>query len=357
MSAKEHCLIRRRIVQVGLCLLVVLPAAFAAVGAAPQSPLVPPPLLLEGGRRLEFVRAFSSEQDVKTKHPLWNKLLDVIAGAPNRVRMVRPYDVVTDSRGRIIVSDPGAALIHIFDFDHGKYEKLVGGPNNSFKSPIGVAVDNNDNIYVADSELGMVLVFDSHGKFRRYIGNLKGEGFFKRPTGIAVDAPNNRVYVTDTLHDAVYYADLQGNILGHFGSRGSGQGEFNYPTELVLQNRELFVVDAMNFRVQFLDEKGRYLGSFGQVGPETGHLWRTKGLAMDNEGHFYVADAMLNVVQVFDREGTLLYYFGQQGEQLGEFNFPSGVFVDRHDRVYVVDMLNHRVEVFQYFDKAKAGSN
>ena len=353
MSPGAYCMLRQKVAQAGLCLLMVFPAA--ADQAAPQAP---PPLLLEGGRRLEFVRAFSAEQEVKTKHSIWNKLIEVIAGAPNRVRMVRPYDVVTDSRGRIIVTDPGAALVHIFDFENGKYQKLVGSPKESFRSPMGVAVDNSDNVYVADSELEKVLVFDSRGKFRSYIGNLKGgEGYFKRPTGIAVDAPNNRVYVTDTLRDAVYYTDLEGNILGHFGSRGSGPGQFNFPTELLTQNGELFVVDAMNFRVQFFDGKGQYHGSFGQMGSVTGYLWRTKGMAMDNEGHFYVADAVLDVVQVFDREGTLLYYFGEQGDRLGEFNFPAGVSIDRNDRVYVVDMLNRRVEVFQYIDKARASSN
>jgi len=353
MSPGAYCMLRQKVAQAGLCLLMVFPAA--ADQAAPQAP---PPLLLEGGRRLEFVRAFSAEQEVKTKHSIWNKLIEVIAGAPNRVRMVRPYDVVTDSRGRIIVTDPGAALVHIFDFENGKYQKLVGSPKESFRSPMGVAVDNSDNVYVADSELEKVLVFDSRGKFRSYIGNLKGgEGYFKRPTGIAVDAPNNRVYVTDTLRDAVYYTDLEGNILGHFGSRGSGPGQFNFPTELLTQNGELFVVDAMNFPVQFFDGKGQYHGSFGQMGSVTGYLWRTKGMAMDNEGHFYVADAVLDVVQVFDREGTLLYYFGEQGDRLGEFNFPAGVSIDRNDRVYVVDMLNRRVEVFQYIDKARASSN
>jgi DNA-binding beta-propeller fold protein YncE len=154
--------------------------------------------------------------------------------------------------------------------------------------------------------------------------------------------------VTDTLRDAVYYTDLQGNILGHFGKRGSGVGEFNYPTELLLRNDELFVVDAMNFRIQVFDRNGQYRGQFGQMGSVTGYQWRSKGLAMDSEAHLYLADAYMDVVQVFDREGTLLYYFGRQGPGLGQFEVPAGVCIDRNDRVYVVDTFNRRVEVFQY---------
>jgi DNA-binding beta-propeller fold protein YncE len=338
---------------VAVLLLAFIPTAVANSKDKTSPQPSPPPLLLEGNRRLEFVRSFSSEQEVKTKRSFWNKVVDFVAGPPDLHRMVRPYGVETDSHGRVIVSDPGAALVHIFDFAQGKYQKLEGGKQH-FVSPIGLAVDSSDNIYVADSELGKVLVFNNRGKFQRYIGNLKGEGYFKRPTGLAVDAAHDRLYVTDTLRDAVYYTDLQGNVLGHFGKRGSGVGEFNYPTELLLHDDELFVVDAMNFRVQVFDRNGQYRGQFGQMGSVTGYLWRSKGLAMDSEAHLYLADAFMDVVQVFDREGTLLYFFGRQGPGLGQFEVPAGVCIDKNDRVYVVDTFNRRVEVFQYAGIKKA---
>ena len=45
-------------------------------------------------------------------------------------------------------------------------------------------------------------------------GSLKGgEGFFKRPTGISIDAETHRVYVTDTLRDKVYILDADGRVL------------------------------------------------------------------------------------------------------------------------------------------------
>jgi DNA-binding beta-propeller fold protein YncE len=332
-----------------LSLVLLVNGAFLFAGdKRTEPPAVAPPLLvLEGGRSLHFVRTFSSETEVKTKRSLWSRVLNFVAGAPDIHRMVRPYDVATDSQGRIIVTDPGAALVHIFDFEKQKYHKLEGGKEN-FKSPIGIAVDGNDNIYVADSELGKILVFDSRGKFRHYIGDLKGEGYFKRPTGLAIDPAQHRLYVTDTLRDAVYTTDLDGNILGHFGKRGDAPGEFNYPTEILVHADELIVVDAMNFRVQIFDRKGGFRTQFGQMGEATGTMFRSKGLAIDSEGDFYIADALLDVVQVFDRRGELLYFFGQPGTSAAEFQLPSGVCIDRHGKIYVVDSFNRRVEVFQY---------
>lgn len=329
--------------------LLLLPAlAFAANKRAATPLSVPPALPLEGGRRLEFVRAFSSEQEIKTKRGFWTKVLDFVAGAPDSHTLVRPYGIATDSAGRIIVTDPGAALVHIFDLQKQKYHSLRGSGKQEFRSPIGVAVDSSDNVYVADSELGKIFVFDAHGKFRRYIGDLKGEGYFKRPTGVAVDAARNRIYVTDTLKNSVYTADLEGNILGHFGTRGDGNGEFNYPTEILARNDELIVVDAMNFRIQIFDRQGAFRTQFGQLSDVTGGMFRSKGLAIDSEGDFYLADAFMDVVQVFNREGQLLYFFGQPGTDAAQFQLPAGVSIDRQDRVYVVDSYNQRVQIFQY---------
>ena len=46
---------------------------------------------LDGGRKLTYQRSFSSEQEVKPNRGFWNKLVDVIAGAPDYRFLVRPY--------------------------------------------------------------------------------------------------------------------------------------------------------------------------------------------------------------------------------------------------------------------------
>src|SRR6202007_1300357 len=110
-------------------------------------------------------------------------------------------------------------------------------------APQCVAVDAQDNIYVTDSEVGKIFVFNANGKYQRAIGSLKGgEGYFKRPTGIAVDSQAQRIYVTDTLRNKIYVMDMQGSVLQTIGKLGTGDGEFNYPTELRLNGSNLAVV-------------------------------------------------------------------------------------------------------------------
>jgi sugar lactone lactonase YvrE len=366
-----------------LCIAIVLLLAASAwaskqpAGAVPA----PPDLLLEGGRKLSYERSFSSEREVKIKRGFWTRVLDAVAGEPDYHRLIRPYSVVTDSHGRIIVTDPGAGGVHIFDFSQQKY-KFISRDNDhdGLKAPQCVATDSADNIYVTDSESGKIFVFRADGKFQRVIGSLKGgEGFFKRPTGIAVDSQAQRIYVTDTLRDQIFVLDMQGNVVqtightpgslnamqaggggesnstgeagpGYAGGRASDElVQFHFPTELRLHGDELIVVDAMDFRIQVLDRSGNFRYAIGRNDDSPSGMFRPKGVGVDSEGHLYVAESLSGLVQVFDREGRLLYYFGQKGTGFGEFQLPTGLFIDAKDRVYVVDSYNRRVQVFHYY--------
>jgi sugar lactone lactonase YvrE len=306
-------------------------------------------LLMDGGRRLVFERSFSSEREVRIKRSFWTKIKDAVVGEPDYRSLVRPYGVAEDSRGRIIITDPGAYGVHIFDFAQQKYKFLSHDEgDNAMRAPQCVAVDQQDNIYVTDGDAGKIFVFGADGKFQRVIGGLKGgEGIFKRPTGIAVDSVSQRIYVSDTWRDRVFVLDMQGRVLRSIGKFGHADGEFNLPTDLRLVGKDLAVVDAMNFRVQVFDASGGFRYAFGRAGGSLSDIYRPKGLGIDAEGHFYVADAFHNLVQVFDREGNLLYYFGKEAG-VGDFELPAGLSVDASGRILVFDSYHRRVQVFHY---------
>lgn len=338
-----------------LLLLKPLPGSPAPHDSKARTVTVPV-LLLDGGRKLVFDRSLSTEKDLHPKRGLFKKMLDVVVGAPDVHSMVRPFSVVTDSRGRVIVTDPGANGVHMFDLKEQKYKFITRKEKSreAMTTPQCVAVDAQDRIYVTDSDLGKIFVFEPDGKFSRVIGSLKhGEGFFKHPTGIAVDSEAQRIYVSDTWRNEIFVTDLEGNVLQKIGKSGSGQGEFNFPTDLRLDGVNLIVLDAMNFRVQVLDRSGAFQYAIGNLGDDQAEMFRPKGLGFDSEGHLYTAEGVSGIVQVFDRRGRLLYYFGKRGTGFGEFQLPTGLFVDREDHVYVVDSYNHRVQRFLYFAQGK----
>ena len=308
-----------------------------------------PELLLEAGRRLTYEQSITSERDVGGKQGLWSKLAGIVAGAREVREMVRPYGIAVDSRGRVIVTDPAISAVHIFDLAEHKYRRVERWDKSKdpMIAPQGVAIDEKDNIYVTDSEAGKVFVFDPQGKTRKVFGSLRREGFFKRPTGIAIDRETHRVYVTDTLADRVYILDADGRVLRSFGRHGGEKGEFNFPIEVQAKDGVVAVVDAMNFRVQLFDRDGNFQAQIGTSGDPASGIYRPKGIGIDSEDHVYVVDSELGMVQVFDLTGRLLYRFGN-GTNFGRFLLPTGLFIDRNDRVYLVDSYNRRVQVFQY---------
>jgi DNA-binding beta-propeller fold protein YncE len=335
-------------------LLALLIAAMLIPASAAKKPKTPaeapwPELLLQDGRKLTYERTFTNEHDVR-KPSFFTKMTDIIVGEPDYKPLVRPYSIASDSKGRLIISDPGAGGVHIFDFAQHKYKFLDRQEKSKdpMIEPQCVAVDGKDNIYITDSKAGKVFLFEANGKYRGAFGSLKGgEGFFKRPTGIAIDSETQDVYVTDTLRDRVYVLDQKGTVLRYFGKHGGGDGEFNVPTEVQIKGNTVAVVDSMNFRIELFDRSGKYLGSIGTPGDPSGMIYRPKALAFDSEDHIYLVEAESGTVEVFDREGRLLYYFGN-GTGFGRFLLPTGLTIDRNDRVYLVDSYNRRVQIFQY---------
>lgn len=295
---------------------------------------------------VEYVRTIPSVREFTKPRSFFGKLLNWVAGPPDdKPEIIRPYSTTHDSTGRLLIADPGQQGVHIFDFEKRKYQFLKGPKGKTFLSPIDLACDINDDIYVSDSMRAAVYVFDVRGKFLRTIGAAVP---LQRPTGIALDSKARRLYLTDTLRHQVIVMGLDGSFARSIGRRGVGEGEFNFPTALALSGGRLYVVDAMNFRVQTLTTEGSFVSSFGKLGTHTGTLNRPKGIAIDTDGDLYVVDALFETVQVFDRQGQLLYYFGSGGAKPGQFQLPAGISIDNRNVITVADSLNHRVQVFRY---------
>jgi len=304
---------------------------------------------------VEYVRTIPSVREFTKPTGFFAKLLNFIAGPPDdKPEIVRPYATTHDSLGRLLVADPGQRGVHIFDFEKHKYQFVKGPKDKPFVSPIDVACDSRDQIYVSDSVRARVYVFDPRGRFLRAIGGPdSSDARLLRPTGMALDRAAQRLYLTDTLRHQVLAFSLDGTLIRAIGRRGSGEGEFNYPTALTLSRGKLYVVDSMNFRVQTISPDGKFIGSFGRLGDRSGTLNRPKGIAADSYGNLYLVDALFGTVQVIDPDGRLLYYFGSDGSRPGQFQLPSGISIDDRNVIYVADSLNHRVQVFRYWRRSQ----
>jgi DNA-binding beta-propeller fold protein YncE len=308
-------------------------------------PVWPPP---PQTARIQYIRSISGPSDIGMKKSWFKKTMETIFGKDEATEMLlRPYGVFADSE-RIYVTDPGNRLLHVFDMREKKYLKITKADEKEFISPIGVASDKNGEIYVSDSLLKRVFLFNKEGKYLREIGSDK---VFIRPAGIAID--EERLYVVDTHgHKILVFSKKDGSFLFSFGKHGRGKGEFNYPTNIFTgKDNFIYITDSMNFRVQIFDTYGNFISTFGKHGDGSGDFSKPKGIAVDSEGYIYVADAQFDTVQIFDKDGRLLLAFGNTGRGKGQLILPAGLFIDEKDRIYVADSYNNRIQIFQYLKR------
>ena len=306
--------------------------------------------------RVELVDTMVGAEDFAIRRGMFSRLGEALLGPSGKPRrLLQPFSVAADAQGRILVSDSAAAVVHLFDSARNRHQVLQGPERQRLRSPIGMDTDATGNVYVSDSALGKIFVFDRQGRFQRFLGDLRGEGFFKRPTGLAVHPESGHLYVTDTLRHKIYRLDTRGVIESEWGRRGSAGGEFNYPTAVACAGDRVFVLDAMNFRVQVFTPEGKFISAFGDLRNAPGGFFRPKGLAVDAQRRLvFVVDALFEVVQVFSYEGRLLLAFGHGGTGPGEFRLPAGICLRPDGRILVADSYNRRIQVFHVVEILRA---
>lgn len=274
---------------------------------------------------------------------VWSRVVNTVAGSRRgREPLVQPQGLAVDELGNLCIADPGAAAVIMLDRARDRRLRWTGVGDRPFVMPVSVA-KRGDLVVVADTGWGQVVGFDEDGRQRFLLGPE-----LKQPAGLAL--AGNSLWIADAALHTLFRYDLDGHLLGQVGRRGSGPGEFNFPTHLcAAPDGRLFVTDAMNHRVQVLDAEGRPLGSFGGSGEGKGQFSRPKGLAVDAHNRVFVVDALFDNVQIFDDTGRLLLYFGEAGSTPGDFWLPSGLAL-AGNRLYVADSYNHRIQVFQNLD-------
>lgn len=302
--------------------------------------------------RYRYVGELTGEENFRTRQGQTSgmqKALKWLAGIDDEDRansLQRPQGVVVDDAGRIYVSDISRQAVLVFDPVAGRLRVWSQARSEvPFRSPVGVALDADGGLLVADAERGAVFRLDADGRPRGSIGQAE----LRRPTGVARDPVSGRIFVADTRRHQVVVFDRTGRFLDHWGRRGDEPGRFNAPTYIYWSGGRLYVADTLNARVQVLDGRdGHWLKTIGRRGLYVGNFERPKGVAVDDEGNVYVVESYRDHLLIFDRDGRFLLPIGGTGKQVGQFFLPAGVSVDRRNRIYVADMFNGRVVVFQY---------
>jgi DNA-binding beta-propeller fold protein YncE len=302
--------------------------------------------------RFVFERTILGSADVvaEDSDTRWRRVLT--GEAQQSTGFSKPFDVEA-CQGRIYVSDTVRRSIMMFDVPSGTFSEFGTSEPGELRKPLGMAVDDDCNVYVVDGSARRVIVYDQDGDFLSAFG---GVDMFERPSHVDVDADARYAYVVDTggvssqLHRVRVFDIATGEHVFDIGERGTGPGQFNLPRDVAVgRDGRIYVVDGANFRVQIFESDGTYVDTFGSVGVYPGQFSRPKGVATDPDGNVYVTDTAFGNFQIFNADGQLLLFVGTRSETMepARYMLPAGIGVDEDGRVYMVDQFFRKLDVFR----------
>jgi len=315
------------------------------------------------GEKIDFSQ-FDKSSKKKPKQGWMDRLAGTKPQADQNIKLpfqlIRTCGLAFDSEGKVYAADQGVSAIFIFDPEKkGEVQMIKSGDDAHFGLINGLAIDDNDRIFVSDVKMHHVSVIgaSSHKEEGAF-----GADILARPGGIAIDVENRFLYVVDTQNDVVDVFDADNfRLLRKLGVPGkkhllTDPGTFSLPTNVAVdKDGDVYVTDTLNDRVEIFDADGNFITMFGKNGDGPGAFSRPKGIAVDSDKHIWIADAVQQRVKVFNREGELLIYFGQAGNWPGQFSALYDIAIDQNsNRVITSEQMPGRVQVFRYVTDAEA---
>jgi sugar lactone lactonase YvrE len=288
-----------------------------------------------------------------------------------------PSGIAADSSGNIFVTDFSNHLIRKIT-STGVVSTLAGstlGIADGIKSsakfyyPNGLATDKAGNIYISEEGSARIRKVTPLGEVTTFAGNAYGyadgvgmSAQFLNPSGIALDKQEN-LYVADQYNHRIrkitptgIVTTLAGSTLGSADGTGTG-AQFYRPVGVVVDpNGNVFVGDLFNHKIRKITPSGRVTTIAGTTyGFADGDGSSAKfafpaGLALDRAGNVYIADTENHRIRKISPEGIVSTFAGTgtsgtddgMAEQ-SQFSFPREIDIDATGSVYIVDAGNHRV--------------
>ena len=233
------------------------------------------------------------------------------------------------------------------------------GQAAQFDSPEGLTLDEEGNLYVADTRNHRVRRISSDGTVTTIAGSgVAGfaddesaeEGKFLYPSELCFLPNRGAIAVVDRGNERIRLVKLLGGLFTLAGSGSSGdldgtitQSSFSKPAAVCAdRDGDLYIADQGNHKIRRIsdlvfDDLGRPIsgkvkifagsGTPGKVdgGKDDAQFSSPSGIAVDHDGNIYVADTHNHCIRLITPDGNVTTFAGSG--VVGSFNTPAGSIV------------------------------
>jgi len=161
-----------------------------------------------------------------------------------RISFIRPKSVGISNRSDILVGDEGLGACYRLD-QFFSYIYEFGSQNDiqPVNVPSSIAYDEDNRVYVADSDYGKIFIYDDIGLLIKTIG----EDILEKPMAVAV-SKNSGIWVADEETGFIHCFNFRGDEI--FRWNGFGSQNLIKPTGLYIDSDDLlYIVDSSTARV------------------------------------------------------------------------------------------------------------
>ncbi|MCJ7465674.1 MAG: hypothetical protein MUO53_03160 [Maribacter sp.] len=269
-------------------------------------------------------------------------------------------DVAIDADGNIYIPTNDDFKIYKIapDGTFVIFVETYNGPNSG--QPLGIAVDSDSNVYATignkiqkitpDGTRSILAGGDDYG----YADGQGTNAKFVIPIGIDVDA-NGNVYVADALNNAIrkitqpdgMVTTLAGGTEGYADAQGPN-AKFNLPMDVAVDaTGNVFVIDSGNFKIRKITPSGDVTTVAGNGygfldGPgTTAKFADVRCIAVDTGGNVYVGDTGNFLVRRISQAGNVTTVAGSTSGDLdgpgtdAKFSYIGGISLDASGAIYV----------------------
>jgi sugar lactone lactonase YvrE len=266
----------------------------------------------------------------------------------------QPLGMDIDPDGNLYIADSGNNRILKCN-RRGELLREAGGfgfDKQQFDRPVDVWAGNGLDVFVVDYNNQRLERYDKDLNYisSYYSDELQDESLqFGYPAAVGLSA-NGEIFLAEHEFNRVLRIDSFGKPKASFGDFNWGEGRLARPAKILIDaNRKIFVSDSTADEIVEYDYYGNFLQRFGarMLRDPSGMAWqRAEGGEQRASDLLIVAERGNHRIVCFNKEGEKVFDFGKPGRGPEEFSFPADVAV-HGNRIFVLDTGNNRVQMFE----------